>query len=102
VAVHVDSDPGSGGLYEPEADDEEILEKVRKAFAPYHVVAELQDYHRKLGFRVYDEDDEIIGTFEDSLIQDLKNPANLKRMLVATRFVIERRSKKLKPWNFEA
>jgi hypothetical protein len=81
---------------------EEILEKVRKAFAPYHVVAELQDYHRKLGFRVYDKDDEIVGTFEDSLIQDLKNPTNLKRMILATRAVIERKSKRLKPWKFEA
>ena len=40
---------------------EEVLDKVQRAFAPYHVVAELQDYHRKLGFRVYGEDDEIIG-----------------------------------------
>ena len=81
---------------------EEMLEKVRKAFAPYHVVAELQDYHRKLGFRVYDMDDEIVGTFEDNLIQDLKNPANLKRMILATRSIIERKNKKLKPWKFEA
>jgi len=81
---------------------EEVLEKVRKAFAPYHVVAELQDYHRKLGFRVYDEDDEVVGTFEGSLIQELKNPANLKRLLVATRSIVERKNKKLKPWKFES
>ena len=54
---------------------EEILDKIRKAFAPYHVVAELQDYHRQLGFRVYDSDNEIIDTFEGNLVQDLKNPA---------------------------
>ena len=40
---------------------EEVLEKVRRAFAPFHVVAELQDYHRKLGFRVYGENGEIVG-----------------------------------------
>ena len=51
---------------------EEILDKIRKAFAPYHVVAELQDYHRQLGFRVYDADNETIDTFEGNLVQDLK------------------------------
>ena len=78
---------------------EEILEKVRRAFAPYHVVAELQDYHRKLGFRLYDKD-EIVGTFEGNLIQDLKNPANLKRMLLETRAYVEGINKKLSPWTF--
>ena len=51
---------------------EEILDKIRRAFAPYHVVAELQDYHRQLGFRVYDSDNEIIDTFEGNLVQDLR------------------------------
>ena len=49
---------------------DEILEKVRKAFAPFHVVAELQDYHRKIGFRVYGEHDEIIGTYEGNLVEE--------------------------------
>ena len=79
---------------------EEILEKVRKAFAPYHVVAELQDYHRKLGFRLYDKDDEVVGTFEGSLIQDLKDPANLKRLILDTRAYVEGLNKKLNPWTF--
>ena len=79
---------------------EEILEKVRKAFAPYHVVAELQDYHRKLGFRLYDKDDEVVGTFEGSLIQDLKNPANLKQLLLETRAHVESLGRKLNPWTF--
>ena len=78
---------------------EEILEKVRRAFAPYHVVAELQDYHRKLGFRLYDKD-EIVGTFEGNLIQDLKNPANLKRMILETRAYVEGINRKLSPWTF--
>ncbi|MEP6998556.1 MAG: hypothetical protein ABI900_12970 [Betaproteobacteria bacterium] len=81
---------------------DEILDKVRKAFAPYHVVAELQDYHRQLGFRVYDEDNEIIATFEGSLVQDLKDPANLKRLIIDARAAVERRDKVLKPWSFEA
>lgn len=81
---------------------DEILDKIRKAFAPYHVVAELQDYHRQLGFRVYDVDNEIIDTFEGSLVQDLKDPANLKRLIVEARARVERRSKALKPWSFEA
>ncbi len=81
---------------------DEILDKVRKAFAPYHVVAELQDYHRQLGFRVYDEDNEIIATFEGSLVQDLKDPANLKRLIIDARAAVERRDKALKPWSFEA
>jgi hypothetical protein len=81
---------------------EEILDKIRKAFAPYHVVAELQDYHRQLGFRVYDNDNEIIDTFEGSLVQDLRDPANLKRMILEARAAIERQEKTLKPWSFEA
>ncbi len=80
---------------------EEILDKVQRAFAPFHVVAELQDYHRKLGFRVYDVDNEVIETFEGSLIQDLKTPANLKQLLLAARVAVERRDKVLKPWTFE-
>ena len=79
---------------------DEILEKVRKAFAPYHVVAELQDYHHKLGFRLYGKDDEIVGTFEGTRIQDLKNPANLKRLLLQTRAHVESLGKKLNPWTF--
>ena len=79
---------------------EEILEKVRKGFAPYHVVAELQDYHRKLGFRLYDKDDEVVGTFEGSLIQDLKNPANLKQLLLETRAHVESLGRTLNPWTF--
>jgi hypothetical protein len=78
---------------------EEVLDKVQRAFAPYHVVAELQDYHRKLGFRLYDKD-EIVGTFEGNLIQDLKNPANLKRMILETRAYVEGIHKKLNPWTF--
>lgn len=80
---------------------DEILDKIRKAFAPYHVVAELQDYHRQLGFRVYDENNEIIDTFEGSLVQELKNPANLKRLIADARDVVEARNKPLKPWSFE-
>ena len=81
---------------------DEILDKIRKAFAPYHVVAELQDYHRQLGFRVYGDDNEIIDTFEGNLVQDLKTPANLKRMLLKARAAVERQQKVLKPWSFEA
>jgi hypothetical protein len=81
---------------------EEILEKVRKAFAPFHVVAELQDYHRKLGFRVYGEHDETIGTYEGNLVEDLRNPANLKRLLMDTRADIQSRDKQLSAWSFES
>ena len=81
---------------------EEILDKIRKAFAPYHVVAELQDYHLQLGFRVYDNDNEIIDTFEGNLVQDLKNPASLKEMILEARAAVERQQRVLKPWSFEA
>jgi len=81
---------------------EEILDKVQRAFAPFHVVAELQDYHRMLGFRVYDVDNEVIDTFEGSLIQDLKKPANLKQLILAARSAVERKHKILKPWSFES
>jgi hypothetical protein len=81
---------------------EEILQKVRKAFAPFHVVAELQDYHRKLGFRVYAERDEIIGTYEGNLIEDLRNPANLKQLIVETRADIQSRDRHLNAWSFES
>lgn len=80
---------------------DEILDKVQRAFAPFHVVAELQDYHRQLGFRVYDVDNEVIETFEGSLIQDLKTPANLKQLILAARAAVERKNKLLKPWSFE-
>ena len=69
---------------------DEILDKIRRAFAPYHVVAELQDYHRQLGFRVYDNDNEIIDTFEGNLVQDLRNPASLKQMILEARAAVER------------
>jgi len=80
---------------------EEILEKVRKAFAPFHVVAELQDYHRKLGFRVYGENDEIIGTYEGSLVEDLRDPANLKQLIMDARAHIQSMNKHLNAWSFE-
>jgi hypothetical protein len=81
---------------------EEILEKVRRAFAPFHVVAELQDYHRKLGFRVYGENDEIIGTYEGSLIEDLRNPTNLKQLIMDARTHIQSTNRQLKAWSFES
>jgi hypothetical protein len=81
---------------------EDILEKVRKAFGPFHVVAELQDYHRKLGFRVYGERDEIIGTYEGNLVEDLRNPANLKQLIMDTRADIQSRDKHLNAWSFES
>jgi hypothetical protein len=90
-----------GGLMSMLLTSEEILDKIRKAFAPYHVVAELQDYHRQLGFRVYDTDNETIDTFEGNLVQDLKNPANLKRMILKARSAVERQQRELKPWSFE-
>ena len=80
---------------------EDILEKVRRAFAPFHVVAELQDYHYKLGFRVYGENNEIIGTYEGSLVEHLRDPANLKQLIVDTRADIESRKKHLDAWSFE-
>ena len=79
---------------------DEILDKVRRAFAPFHVVAELQDYHRKLGFRVYDVGNEVIETFEGNLIQDLKTPANLKELIIVARLAVEHKKKVLKPWSF--
>jgi hypothetical protein len=81
---------------------EEILEKVQRAFAPFHVVAELQDYHRQLGFRVYGENDEIIGTYEGCLVEHLRTPANLKQLIMDARTHIERRNRHLKPWSFES
>ena len=81
---------------------EEILEKVRKAFAPFHVVAELQDYHHKLGFRVYGDNDEIIGTYEGRLVEDLRNPANLKQLIMETRAHIQSKNRHLHPWSFES
>ena len=81
---------------------EEILEKVRRAFAPFHVVAELQDYHRKLGFRVYGEHDEIIGTYEGNLVEELRNPANLKQLIIDTRADIQSRGKHMNAWSFES
>jgi hypothetical protein len=80
---------------------EDILEKVRRAFAPFHVVAELQDYHYRLGFRVYGENNEIIGTYEGSLVEQLRDPANLKRLIVDTRADIESRNIHLDAWSFE-
>jgi len=81
---------------------EEILEKVRKGFSPFHVVAELQDYHHKLGFRIYGDNDEIIGTYEGTLIEDLRNPANLKQLILDTRAQIQRGNRELNPWSFES
>ena len=80
---------------------EQILDKVRRAFAPFHVVAELQDYHRKLGFRVYAENDEIIGTYEGSLMEDLRNPDNLKQLIIDTRTDIRAKNRELNAWSFE-
>jgi hypothetical protein len=65
-------------------------------------VAELQDYHRKLGFRVYGEADEIIGTYEGALVEDLRNPANLKELIMDARRHIQSRNKHLHPWSFES
>jgi len=81
---------------------EQILEKIRKAFSPFHVVAELQDYHRKLGFRVYGENDEIIGTYEGALVEDLRNPANLKQLIKDARDHVRSKGKTLNPWSFES
>jgi hypothetical protein len=79
---------------------EQILEKVQKAFAPFHVVAELQDYHRKLGFRVYAENDEVVGTYEGSLMEELRNPTKLKQLILDTRSHIVATGRQLAPWAF--
>jgi len=81
---------------------DQILEKIRRAFAPFHVVAELQDYHRKLGFSVYGENDEIIGTYEGALVEDLRNPANLKELIIDARAHVKSQDKHLHPWSFES
>ncbi|TMH28491.1 MAG: hypothetical protein E6H66_21620 [Betaproteobacteria bacterium] len=81
---------------------EQILEKIQRAFAPFHVVAELQDYHRKLGFRIYADNDEIVGTYEGSLMEDLRNPENLKRLIMDTRTHIRAMNRELNAWSFES
>ena len=81
---------------------EDILGKVRRAFAPFHVVAELQDYHRELGFRVYGDHDVIIGTFEGNVMEDLRTPTNLKELLLDTRARIEAEGHPLNEWTFES
>ena len=81
---------------------EQILDKIRRAFAPFHVVAELQDYHRKLGFRVYGDNDEIIGTYEGALVEDLRTPANLKQLIMDARDHIRSKGKSLSPYTFES
>jgi hypothetical protein len=81
---------------------DEILDKIRRAFAPFHVVAELQDYHRQIGFRVYAENDEVVGTYEGALVEDLRNPANLKQLIMDTRSDIHNKDRQLNPWSFES
>ena len=81
---------------------EEILEKIRRAFAPFHVVAELQDYHRQIGFRVYGENDEVVGTYEGALVEDLRDPANLKQLIIDTRSDIHGKDRQLNTWSFES
>jgi hypothetical protein len=81
---------------------DQILEKVQKAFAPFHVVAELQDYHRELGFRVYGENDEIVGTYEGNVMEDLRNPDNLKQLIMDTRADIHGMDRQLNAWSFES
>ena len=49
-----------------------------------------------------DVDNEVIDTFEGSLIQDLKTPENLKQLILAARTAVERKNKILKPWSFES
>jgi hypothetical protein len=73
--------------------NQQILEQLRHAFAPFSCVAELQDYERQIGFRVYGDGEAILGTFEGHLLASLRDPAAFRELIAETRSFLESRER---------
>ena len=73
--------------------NEKIIETLRRSFAPFRCVAQLQDYENRIGFRVYASNGEILGTFEGNTTDSVRDPKVLRQLVDDTRAFLERRHK---------
>jgi len=59
----------------------DICADIQSAFLPLRCVAEVVDYNKKIQFRVFGPNDEILLTFPDLVIDILRNDSYLMTIL---------------------
>ncbi len=70
------------------------------AFLPLECVAEVQDYRYRLGFRIYDPDNQPLLTVDNLIAPQVTDLRRLESILLQTRECVEEKGYKLAPWSF--
>src|SRR5690606_27516128 len=77
---------------------EQVVEIIQSAFAPLDCVAELHDYNRVVGFRVYGPNNEPLLKFKETPVDGLLSGPGLETIISAARRNVEQQGFKLDPW----
>ena len=77
---------------------EQVVEIIKSAFAPLRCVAEIHDYNRVVGFRVYGPANEPLLKFKETSVDSLLSGPGLETIIDAARRKVEQKGFKLDPW----
>ncbi|WP_426701488.1 hypothetical protein ACPPVV_00280 [Rhodanobacter sp. Col0626] len=77
---------------------DQVIEILQSAFMPLECVAELHDFNKDVGFRVYGPDNAPLLTFKDTPIDGLLSGPGLGTIIEAVRRRVEQKGHKLNPW----
>ena len=77
---------------------EQVVEIIQSAFAPLGCVAELHDYNRVIGFRVYGPSNEPLLKFKETPVDSLLSGHGLETIIDAARRRVEQKGFELDPW----
>ncbi len=78
---------------------ENIEPKIEAAFHPFGCCIEFEDSKNKIGFRVFDEENQTLYYSPSILTREAQNSKTLNKILCEARINIETQGFILEPWN---
>lgn len=84
----------------PKLSIEDAAQIAERAFLPLECVAEVQDYRYRLGFRIYDPENQPLLTAEDLVAPQVTDLRRLESILFQTRERVQENGYKLAHWLF--
>ena len=81
---------------------ENLEPKMEAAFHPFGCSVEFEDHKNKIGFRVFDEENQTIYNSPSIPIQEAQTSKKLIALLSRARSDIETQGHILEPWDFQS
>ena len=81
---------------------ENLDPKIEAAFKPFGCFVQLEDRENRIGFRVFDEENQTLYNSPSILIQNAQDIKKLNKILFEARSYIEAQGLILEPWSFQS